>query len=238
MNVQAVYDPLLRYDTFIALGWYNILWLVGIVAVALAARAGKIGFRVVGRNERGARELFGFPVWKVFRGAHFFIAGILDVRKVPVVPIALDISQRIHGPDRKIMGYRGTIFVEVDKKWKALKKAIYNTFDPDKKDLENEARDKQTKVIASGAIRRILTGQESVDVLTKEALVRECGGDLWNEYGNFIVRIVNEEYTPVDMQIVANAIEKSEGEVALLPAVIHDEGTGDGPPNLSLVPSS
>jgi len=179
----AAYDPFLRFDTFVAMGWYNIVWIVCILALFMAVKQGKVKFVVIGKNEKGARELFGMPVWPVFRGAHLYVAGILGVRKAPIVPVPIELRQKVLIDQKVKMEYVGTAFVQVLREWKYLKLAIYSTLDNDTKDLENEMRDKQSASNLRNGVRRILTNQWNVDA------------ELLEELGSQLVKLNNEEYT-------------------------------------------
>jgi len=191
----AAYDPFLRFDTFVAMGWYNIVWIVCILALFMAVKQGKVKFVVIGKNEKGARELFGMPVWPVFRGAHLYVAGILGVRKAPIVPVPIELRQKVLIDQKVKMEYVGTAFVQVLREWKYLKLAIYSTLDNDTKDLENEMRDKQSASNLRNGVRRILTNQWNVDVLTLEGLNALCATELLEELGSQLVKLNNEEYT-------------------------------------------
>lgn len=177
-------------------GWKGALFTLALTVLLFAIYKGKVKFLVVARrNEKGVREILGMPVWSVFRGAHLHIDGIFAVRKAPTMPVPLMLRQNVL-IDKKIkMEYNGTAYVQVDRSLKALKQAIYSTLDTDKKDLENEMRDAQSRSIILGGTRRILTDQWDVDVLTKEKLNELCAAELFDELGSRLVKLVNEEYT-------------------------------------------
>ena len=214
-------------------GWKGALCTVALAALLFAVYKGKVKFVVVSRrNEKGIRELFGMPVWPVYRGAHLHIDGISSVRKAPIVPVPIELRQNIL-IDRK---YTGTAFVQVSRRRKALKQAIYSTLDTDKKDLENEMRDKQSRSIILGGTRRILTNEWDVDVLTKESLNELCATELHDELGSELVKLVNEEYTFAGLHVLPGVGEATavEREAAAQLAAAMQSG---GVPRPHLVPA-
>lgn len=199
VSMKNATDP----NFWVQLGWKGAICTIALAALFFAVYKGKVKFVIVARrNEKGARELFGMPVWPVFRGAHLHIDGIFSVRKAPTVPVPIELRQYILIDKRYKMEYLGTAFVQVSKKWKALKQAIYSTLDTDKKDLENEMRDKQSRSILLGGTRSILTNQWDVDVLTKEQLNELCARELLDELGSELVKLVNEEYTFAGLHVL------------------------------------
>lgn len=189
-------------DFWVALGWKGAICTVVLAGLIFAVYKGKIKFVVVGRNEKGVREIFGVPVWPVFRAAHLHVDGIFGVRKAPTVPVPIELRQNILVRKTTKMEYVGTAFVQVGTDWKDLKQAIYSTLDTDKKDLENEMRDKQSRSILLGGSRTILTMDGEVESLTLEKLNGICASDLLSELGSKLVKLVNEEFTPVGMHIL------------------------------------
>lgn len=213
VSMKDATDP----NFWIELGWKGALCTIALAALIFAVYKGKVKFVIVARrNEKGARELCGMPVWPVFRGAHLHIDGIFSVRKAPTVPVPIVLRQNILIDKKYKMEYVGTAFVRVSKKWKALKQAIYSTLDTDKKDLENEMRDKQSRSILLGGTRRILTNQWDVDILTTEKLSDHCAMKLLDELGSELVDLVNEEYTFAGFHVapLAGTPGASEDDVA------------------------
>lgn len=200
---------------WISLGWKGALSTIALAALLFAVYKGKIKFVVVARrNEKGVRELFGQPVWPVFRGAHLHIDGLSAVRKTVTVPVPIPLRQNVLGAEERKHDYVGTAMVQVDKRFTHLKTAIYSTLDTDKKDVENEMRDKQSRSILLVGTKKILTGKANDDDLTRQSLIRVMHPDqdltieqlLLDRLGSTLVELNNEEFTYSDMQVLANSV--------------------------------
>lgn len=201
---------------WISLGWKGALSTIALAALLFAIYKGKIKFVVVARrNEKGVRELFGMPAWPVYRGAHLHVDGLSAVRKTVTVPVPIDLRQNVLGHEKRKMDYVGTAMVQVNRQFKHLKQAIYSTLDTDKKDVENEMRDKQSRSILLVGTKALLSGMEDDRGLTRRSLIevlhpdeeRSIGSLLLDRLGSELVELNNEEYTYSDFQVMANSVE-------------------------------
>lgn len=212
VNMSNATDP----NFWISLGWKGAAGTLALLAIGFAVYRGKIKFVVIARrNEKGVREICGMPAWPVYRGAHLHIDGLAAVRKTVTVPVPIPLKQNVLGEEERKRDYVGTAMVQVDKRFKHLKTAIYSTLDTDKKDVENEMRDKQSRSILLVGTKKILTGQASDDGLTRLTLLSVMHPDqqltiehlLLERLGSRLVELNNEEYTYSDFQVMANSVE-------------------------------
>ena len=222
-------DKYLDLNYVVAQGVKNLIWIVLIVVIAVGIKTGKIYFNSIGSGERGLRDFFGIVLWPVLFGPGISIKGVTTVRRTPLTPQRATLRGSVMMEGVKFT-YLITVFYKVRGQREYLKAALYGVMDEDKGDLENPERTEQTETILVGAVRMVLKEAESLDGITKGALIDQCGDELLERFGVDIDRVVIGDDTPADVQILASAIAASDLKTAV--AVVAAAG---GHPHLQAV---
>lgn len=240
MIVQAAYDQFLSLDSVRQMGWWNVLWVILVAFLFLAARARKIGATSIGKNEWGMLEILGFPLIPIPFGLWPFIKGVFHVKQVSTAPVRIELPSRRDVAGRVLLVIT-TVLVRVTQPisgnpWqrflqlrKDLIAALYGTLDEDTDDAENLERIEQTRAVLEAASRNLLKDAKDVDVLTVDALNRECGEDLRVRFGEYIDKVFIREDAPVDGQLW------KEGRKSLVEDEIEEEVEDDDMPPAQVI---
>lgn len=209
---QAAITGIPSLDSVRDMGWWNLLWLILIAFLVLAAKAKKIGVTSIGKNEWGMMEILGFPLIPVPFGFWPFVKGVFHVKQVSTAPTRIDITNRreING---RVLLVDISIWVVVGTKGigslsqrflqrrRDLIAAIYNALDENVDDAENPERIAQTRDILEATTRNILKDAEGTDEVTLEALITRCGEILQANLGEYLKKVFIREDAPVDGQL-------------------------------------
>lgn len=224
-------DRYLDLDYILTQGWKNLAWILLVVVIAVGIKTGKIYFNSIGSGERGLRDFFGIVLWPVLFGPGISIKGVTTVRRTTLTPqrAVLKAAAMIN---KKKFSYTITILYKVRGERKYLKLALYGVKDEDKGDLDNPERTEQTESILVGGVRLILKGASTMDAVTKGALIDQCGDDLLNRFGEEIDKVIIEDDTLADVQILADALTTVDGDKAVVAAAA---AVVSGHPHLEVV---
>ena len=210
-------------------GMKNLLWIALIVVIAVGLKTGKIYFNSIGSGERGLRDFFGVVLWPVLFGPGLSIKGVTTVRRTTLTPQRATLRASVMLNEEKFT-YLITVFYCVRGQRKHLRAALYGVKDEDKGDLDNPERTEQTQSILVGAVRLILKEADSMDAVTKGALIDQCGDDLLTRFGEEIDKVIIEDDTPADVTILARAFSSSDLKEALAAVLV------TGHPHLEALP--
>lgn len=213
MIVQAAaYEKFLSFDSVKEMGWWNVLWVILIAFIVLAAKAKKIGVTSIGKNEWGVLEILGFPLIPIPFGLWPFVKGVLHVKQVSTAPVRIDFASR-REVDGRVLMVNISVFIRVTRRyvgawWKRfiqlrrdLISALYGTLDENVDDAENPERIEQTRAVLESATRTLLKGAKTVDEVSLEKLHATCGSDLKLRFGEYIDSVYIREDAPVDGQL-------------------------------------
>lgn len=213
MIVQAAsYEKYLSFDAVRAMGLLNILWVLLIAILVLAARAKKIGVTSVGKNEWGVLEIIGFPLVPIPFGLWPFIKGVFHVKQVSTAPVRIDLAGRREIEGRVLMlavtvlvrvteRYSGSLWSRFVQLRKDLISALYGTLDENVDDSENPERVHQTRAALDAGVRTILLSAKTTDEVNREKLIATCGADLQKRFGEYVDTVYVREDAPVDGQL-------------------------------------
>lgn len=206
----------MSWQDLLDLGWGNIVYFAVVGLVVLAFKQGWIGIITFNKFDRGAREFLGKPRKILGRGAHPYIKGLSNMRRVSVANTLIDVAGRVTIKGR-VFEYKLSFLVAVIDEMDHILTAIYNTFDETKTDAFNAQR--QAYIIRRiAATVRVLIEDDHVEFkdLTVEKITDKCSADLIKFAGSQINELTGNECAPVDAQIIADKM----GEDTLIPGVV------------------
>ena len=200
------------FSKFRDLGLLNFGWLFLLLFFFIAWKAKKIGVTSVGKNEWGMLEIFGFPLIPIPFGIWLFVKGVFHVKEVSVAPARVDFVLRSEVNQRVLSVAvaahvvattrgEGNLFTRYRRRRRDLIAALYGAYDEDVTDAENPERIDQTRDMLEAGCRSILRREATTDALTVEALKLECGAELQDRLGEYVIAVYIREDAPVDGQL-------------------------------------
>ncbi len=214
---RVLFDPSYLFSRGVPI----LMWIGLIIVLFSMFKSGKIYTNAIGKGEIGGRELFGIALWPVLFGPGISVKGVTTVRRTAKTPTRIELRARVV-IDGKTYLYIATATTQVIRRWKSLKKVLYNFIDEDKGDLDNPERTAQLKAYLESALRSLLEtlGREAVSLpallATEVEFVDFATGasdettlqSVLTEYFGMSLRVISlQELTPTDAQTVANAVE-------------------------------
>lgn len=214
--------PMFDLQAILDMGWWNLLYLAFGGLIALALKNNWIGIMTFGPLDRGLREFFGRPRRLLGQGAHPYIKGLSNMRRVSVANTVIDVGGRVTIMQR-VFEYKLSFLVAVIDELTHIKTAIYNTFDETKTDAFNAQRQAYIVRRIAAAVRELIeVDGKSFAELTVENIAAKCADDLVKYCGSEINGLTGCECAPVDAQIVADQMggdNRVPGSVAGVPGV-------------------
>lgn len=211
----------LEYETYAQMGWKGVLFAVVVGAVLFGVIKHHIGFRNIGPNEAGIREIFGFKLWKLGPGPHFYITGFTNVRKAPLAVSQIDLVGEAKLL-KIVWRYDVSVLLRVIDSRKALIARIYFVEDSDKADMENAENIKQVTTLLKRSVRRLVeAGNTPDDIEAKLKTTKKVR--LERDYGSRVLDVLVTELVPRPHSELAEAIRDSGPNAAILGAVLADE---------------
>ena len=215
---RVLFDPSYLFSRGVPI----LMWIGLIIVLFSMFKSGKIYTNAIGKGEIGGRELFGIALWPVLFGPGISVKGITTVRRTAKTPTRVEELRARVVIDGKTYVYVAMAIVQVIRRWKSLKKVLYNFIDEDKGDLDNPERTSQLKGYLESALRSLIEtrGRDAVSLsallATEVEFVDFATGTSYDttlesvltEYFGMSLRVISlQELTPTDAQTVANAVE-------------------------------
>lgn len=194
------------------MGWFNIIWLLLIIAIFLGARAKKVGVTSIGKNEWGMMEILGFPTIPIPFGFYLFIKGVFHVKEVSVAPARIDLTSRREIKNRVLLTElevwvqvgckgEGSLLERFKKRRRDLIAALYGALDENTSDAENPERILMAGGLLEAGCRMVLLKASTTDELTLKKLRRESGAELEESLGMYLLKVKIRADAPVDGQL-------------------------------------
>lgn len=228
-------EQYLEYQTYTELGWKGIIFAILVGSLIFGVLKQNIGFRSIGPNEGGIRELFGVKLWKLGPGPHFYITGFSSVRKAPLAVSQIDLNGEVPRGGL-VYQYEVAVFTEVINTREALIARIYFVEDNDKTNMENAENTKQLTALLKRNLRQLLETEASAEVI-EERLKKMSRKRLNRDYGSRVRSVLVCELVTRPLSEVAAAIKASRTDTAAIAGVLaaSESHVGDGPPYLEAI---
>lgn len=226
----------LEYDTWAQMGWKGVMFAILVGSIIFGIFKHHIGFRSIGPNEGGIRELFGIKLWRLGPGPHFYITGFSNVRKAPLAVGQIDLVGQVRRKEL-IYQYEVAAQIHVINTRRALIARIYFAEDNDKTDMDNAENVKQITTVLKRSLRKLLESDASADEIEK-GMRKARRKRLEEKYGSRVFDVLVTELVPRPVSELSSAIRQTPLPPETVATILEaDEAqVADGHPHLEAIP--